>query len=167
MDRYTGGLRESSALLVVWITFVGHFYVSFCQSSCFAWFWVCILVYLRVLPCVLMDLLDRMDSSKEAYGLVDITTLGWHPLAFWPSRSLLCVCRWEGLLDFKSEKCGLSSGQGLAPSLLHLGVSVHRAQTPAFQPESHLSPASLYLEVWVQPGWSDFHFHLKVYFLKV
>ena len=24
----------------------------------------------------------RMDSSKEAYELVDITTLGWHPLPF-------------------------------------------------------------------------------------
>ena len=93
-----------------------------------------------------MDLLDRMDSSKEASELVDITTLGWHPLPFELQEAFLCVCRWEGLLDFKNEKCGLSSGQGLAPSLLHLEVSVHRAQTPASQPETHLSPASLYLE---------------------
>ena len=77
-----------------------------------------------------------------------LTSLLWGgtPSLFELQEAFLCVCRWEGLLDFKNEKCGLSSGQGLAPSLLHLEVSVHRAQTPASQPETHLSPASLYLE---------------------
>ena len=44
VNRHTGwAQRESRALVVVWITFMGHFFrVFFGQSSCFAWFWVCI-----------------------------------------------------------------------------------------------------------------------------
>ena len=43
VNRHTGELRESHALLVVWIAYMGHlFWVSVGRSSCFAWFWVCI-----------------------------------------------------------------------------------------------------------------------------
>lgn len=93
--------------------------------------------------------------------------MGWLTSLLWggaPSLSdlqeaFLCVCRRKALLDFK--KCGLSSGPGLAPSLLPLGVSVHRAQTPASQPETHLSLASLYLEVEFSHGEVTFTFILK------
>ena len=41
VDRHTGGFTESCTLLVVWITFMGHFFqVSSDGLSCFAWFWV-------------------------------------------------------------------------------------------------------------------------------
>ena len=39
VDRQTGRLRESHALVIAWITYMGHFFqVSFGQSFCFAWF---------------------------------------------------------------------------------------------------------------------------------
>ena len=55
------------------------------------------------------------------------------------------MCSQEGLLDFENEDYVafyLLSGQSSAPPPLHLGVSVHRGQTPAVQPGAHLSPAS-------------------------
>ena len=57
------------------------------QSSCFAWFWACV-------GCISgsshghMCLLAKMDSSKEAYGKVDITYSEVTPTLFWPPRSL-------------------------------------------------------------------------------
>ena len=57
------------------------------RSSCFAWFWACVGCISgssRVHTC----LLAKMDSSKEAYGKVDITYSKVAPTLFWPPRSL-------------------------------------------------------------------------------
>ena len=60
------------------------------------------------------------------------------------------MCSWGGFLDLKNEEYVVSyllSGQGSAPPpacyYLHLGVSVHRRQTPAAQSGAQLSPASM------------------------
>ena len=92
-----------------------------------------------------------------------LTSLLWGdaPSHFDLQEAFLCMCRRKALLDFKNKKCGLSSGHGLAPSLLPLGVSVHRAQTLASEPETHLSLASLYLEVEFSHGEVTFTFILK------
>ena len=57
------------------------------QSSCFAWFWACV-GCISGSSHVHMRLLAKMDSSKEAYGKVDITYSEVAPTLFWPPRSL-------------------------------------------------------------------------------
>ena len=46
------------------------------------------LVYLRILPCVYMPLLAKVDSSEEECGKVDIAYYRVVALPFWPPRSL-------------------------------------------------------------------------------
>ena len=60
------------------------------------------------------------------------------------------MCSWGGFLDLKNEEYVVSyllSGQGSASPpacyYLHLGVSVHRRQTPAAPCGAPLSPASV------------------------
>ena len=56
------------------------------------------------------------------------------------------MCSREGLLDLKNEKYVVSIFYLGRAQLLsrsgYFGVSVHREQAPAAQPEAHLSPAS-------------------------
>ena len=134
MDRYTHGLRESSPFMVVYMTYRGissrfslasHLPLTVSEH----------LVYLKILPCVHMHLLAKMNSTEEISGWVDFT-LGCSPLLFWPSRIFIV------------GKVSLTSGlevysvlsffwAGLCLSHFHLGV-----QTPAGQPGAHLFPAS-------------------------
>ena len=55
-------------------------------------------VYLRLLPCVHMHVLAKMDSSEEACGSIDITP-------FLTSKEPFCLYSQEDLLDLKNEKC--------------------------------------------------------------
>ena len=67
--------------------------------------------------------------------------MGWGPLPFDLQRAFLHMRSQEGLLALKNEKYVVSSWHGSAPLPLHLGVSIHRGQTPAIQPRAHLFPA--------------------------
>ena len=81
--------------------------------------------------------------------------------------AFLRMYRQEGLLDLKNENYVVFifyPGRAQLLSCLHLGVSVHRGQTPAVQPGARLSPASMLLWFglqalrWPQPpvcplGW--------------
>ena len=59
--------RESHALMVVWIAYMGHF--LFPLASHLAWPGSeSVSVHLRVLPWVRGHLLAKMGSSEEAYG---------------------------------------------------------------------------------------------------
>ena len=58
------------------------------------------------------------------------------------------MCSWEGLLDLESEEYVVSfiwPWLRLSSLLhcVHLGVSIHRGQTPAAQPGAHLSLVSV------------------------
>ena len=81
-------------------------------------------------------------------GRLTSPTMGWRPLPFWPPGAFLRNCSREGLLDLENEEHVVSLSfiwAELSSSLLlaiHLGVPVHRGQTPAAQPGAHLSPAS-------------------------
>ena len=88
-------------------------------------------------------LLAKIDSSKEAYGKVDITYYGVAPPPFDVRGDFLHMCGWEDLLDFKNEECvvfDLLFGRTSASPPSCFGVSVHRGGTPAAQPGTHLSP---------------------------
>ena len=50
------------------------------------------LVYVRVLPCVCVDLSAKMDSSKEAYGQVDITYYEVTLPPFLTFKEPFCAC---------------------------------------------------------------------------
>ena len=136
-----GSERESRALVVVWIAFMGHFFqVSFGQSSCFAW---SVLGISQGAPtCV--HLSTRTDSSKEAQGWVGITYCGEASFSLFDLQgAFLRMCSQKGLLDFKNEECVvfyLLSGAG--PSLLSRscchGASVHRKWIPAVHPGAYL-----------------------------
>lgn len=81
-DRHTGRLRESSTLVVVWITFMGHcFQISFGQSFRFAWFWRSgyISGSSHVLTCISWP---RWILVEEAYGSLTSITMRWCPLPF-------------------------------------------------------------------------------------
>ena len=78
MDRYTHGLRESRLFMVVYMTYRGissrfslasHLPLTVSEH----------LVYLKILTCVHMHLLAKMNSSEENSGRVDFT-LGWSTL---------------------------------------------------------------------------------------
>ena len=65
---HRGGLRESRTLMVVDISYVGHFSLIFFGdhfdlpgSSPY-------LIYLRILLCAHVHLLTKMDSIQETYG---------------------------------------------------------------------------------------------------
>ena len=62
-------------------------------------------MYLGVLPGVHTYLLAKTDSSKEAYGKVDITYYGVTPPSFDVQGDFLHMCGWEDLLDFKNKEC--------------------------------------------------------------
>ena len=91
----------------------------------------------------LMRVLAKMDSTKEAYGHVDVTPFLISKKPFWSSIVRRSPWPW------KWEIWGLLPGQGLASPPLHLGMSVHRGQAPAVQPGTQLSPASIVRVVFV------------------
>ena len=78
--------------------------------------------------------------------------MGWHPPPFLASEEPFCsfVVRKASLTSRMGNMwfLYLLSGQDSAPpcpcQYLYLGVSVHRGQTSATQPEAHLSPASIW-----------------------
>ena len=90
------------------------------QSSCFARFWACI-GCISGSSHVHTHLLAKMDSSKEAYGKVDITYSEVAPTLFWPPRSL-SVHVWLGRSPrlWNWGVCGLLSliWAGLSSSLV-------------------------------------------------
>lgn len=106
------------------------------------------LAYPTDLPCVFTHLLDKMDSRKETYGQTDIMYYGETPPPTpFDLRGAFCACVVRKVSDFENEKYmvyQLYSGQGSdSPSsccCLHLGISAHKEQTPAAQPQVHLSP---------------------------
>ena len=66
LARHSREPKENHALVVVWITYMGHFFrVSFSQSSCFAWFRVHI-CFISGSSHVCGHLLAKMDSREEA-----------------------------------------------------------------------------------------------------
>ena len=131
VDRHTGRLRERESHPC---GILNHLYgafllVSFGQSSSFAWFWVHVW-FISGFPRVCAHLLVRIDSSEEAYGLIDIT-------CFLTSKEHFCECivDWKGLLDVENKKeihsLYFSSGQGSTFPLFLLFWS--RGQTPDAQ----------------------------------
>ena len=96
------------------------------------------MVYFGVLQYVHAYLSAKLDSSEEAYEKVDIIPL-------LTSKGLISQ---EGLLDLGTGEYVffyLLSGQAqplLLFYILHLGVWVHREQTPAVHPGARLSPVS-------------------------
>ena len=136
--------RESRALTVVWIIFMGHFFwVSFDQSSCFVWFWVHIW-YISGSSHVCA----RTSLSQDRF-LQRGLWVGWHHSPFNLQETFLCMGNRESLFGLKNEKYVVSVFYlGRAQHLLlsscsfHLGVSVCREQTPVLQPGARLSPAS-------------------------
>lgn len=112
------------------------------------------LVYLRVLPCVHVHLLTKMDSREEACGYLDITYYEMMPYLFLTSKETFSACVVREV-SLTLEICGLPSLTWAEPSLLHhpdfmeflllwsfcyYGVSACREET--VQPGTHLSPAS-------------------------
>ena len=109
-------------------------------------------MYLWVLPGMHAYLLAKVDSSKEAYGKVDITYYGVAPPPFDVRGDFLHMCGWEDPLDFKKEECvvfdllsgrtqllrppvleSLSTGEEL--QLLSLGLICLLASSPAGCPK--------------------------------
>lgn len=104
------------------------------------------LAYPTDFPCVFTHLLDKMDSCKEAYGQIDVTYYGETPPPLLTFEEPFCARVVRKVSDFENEEYmvyQLYSGQGSdTPSscyCLHLGVSAHKEQTPAAQPQAHLS----------------------------
>ena len=147
MNRLTWADSENHALEVVWITYMGRFFqVSSGQSYYFAWFWDCIWFNSRSSPVWVYISQPRWILVKRPMGRLTSSTLGWFPLLFGPLGAFLCTCCWEHLLDLRIRNMWSLSGQGSGPPhfcyYFHLGVSVHRGQTPAAQLGAHLSPVS-------------------------
>ena len=112
------GLRESQTLVAVQITFMGHFFwVSFGQSSCSAWFWVCI-------QCISGSSHVCTHISWPRWILAKRPMGSWYHLLWGGASSLsdlqrvfLPVCSLGGLLNFKNQESAvfyLLSGQGPA-----------------------------------------------------
>ena len=99
------------------------------------------MVYLRILPCIPEHLSAKMDSTKEAYGLVGLASF-----PFWPPRNFLV-----GRVSLTLRIRNLWSLIWAGPSLLlqlscywHFGVSVHKEWTypPYLWVGGHLPPAT-------------------------
>ena len=70
-----------------------HFYGAFLPGFLWPIILLCLvvslyLVYLRVLPCVRVHLLAKMDSSEGAHGRLTSLTMGASASLFEPPRSL-------------------------------------------------------------------------------
>ena len=92
---HTGRLRERYTLVVAWSTYMGHFFwVSFGQSSCFAWFWVRICL---------------ISGSSHVHTRISEEACGRFPsLPFERLQgAFLRMCSWKGLLLTLREICGL------------------------------------------------------------
>ena len=76
------------------------------------------LVYLRVLLCVHVHLLTKMDSREEACGYLDITYYEVMPYLFLTSKETFCACVVREVC-LTLEICGLPSLTWAEPSLLH------------------------------------------------
>ena len=73
MDIHTGGLREEVMPLRQFESLIWGISSGFPLDNHHASPDLCpYLVYLRVLPCVHVHLLAKMESSEKAYGQVDI-----------------------------------------------------------------------------------------------
>ena len=108
MDTHWRTQRESHTLMVVWITFMGHFFqVSFGQSFCFACFWVCIW-FISGFCHLCVHLSSSWTPVKRPVGRFRITLLLTSFLIFLVRKISL---NWEW------ELCGLLSGQDPAYSL--------------------------------------------------
>lgn len=105
MWTHTGGLRESHALVVVWIAFMGPFFqVSFGRLFCFACFGVGIW-FLSGFSHLCTHLTSSWIPAKRPVGRLS----SWSPLWFSSRKCLLDLRTWE--------ICGLLFGQDPAYSL--------------------------------------------------
>lgn len=128
-----------SGLMVVRITFMGHFFwISFGQSICLVL--SPHLVYFRVLPCVYVHLLAKMDSSKEVYGYVALSTAFPHTCVvekifltsrirnIWPFISFLARAQhffWSSFWSICPQ--GTNAGCSVrCPSVLYLSPGMGR-----------------------------------------
>ena len=91
MDRHTGKLREScphgSLNLLYGVFLLDPLWPIILLSLVLSPY----VVYLKVLPCAHLHLSARMDSSKEAYGYVDITYYGVAPSPFLILKESFCA----------------------------------------------------------------------------
>ena len=137
-------LRESPTLLVVWITFMGHFFwVSFDWSSWFAWFWVCVW-YPSGSSTWVYTSFSQDGIQQSGLWVVASLTVRWCPSP-WTSKEPFgtCIVR-EASLTLRMRNMWsvisyLVRAQPLLSSCFY-GVSVHEGET--VQPGVHLSPAS-------------------------
>ena len=136
VDRHTHGLRERGIESHPWDSLI-YCYGAFLWG--FLWPIIVIflalslyLVYLRILPCMFVHLLAKMNSSEEAYG-------SWHHLVWGDVPSLFDL---QGLLRMCMGEVSLTSRMrnmwsfisylGRAqppPSSCYYGVFVHRGET--------------------------------------
>ena len=87
---YTHGWaqRQNPTLMVVWITYMGHFFPVFSgQSSCFAWFCVWYISESSTCAC----------ASLNQFGFWQKDL--WYQSPFCSPRTFLCMYSWEALLD--------------------------------------------------------------------
>ena len=141
MDRHMNRLERellSHTLVAVWITFMGHFFwISFGQSLCVAWFWVCIW-YISGTSHVCM--LTEMDSSKLTSLTKRLHTpllISKEPLWTFVVRDVFLTLRMRNMWSLSLIWAGLSSS--LAPTISEY---VSTKEKPAVHPGAHLAPAS-------------------------
>ena len=139
IDTWVGS--ESHAPMVVWFTYMGHFFwVSFGQSSCFAWFWVCIW-YMAVLShvCVCFSW-PIWILAKKPMGRLTLLTMRWHPLPFDFWGAFLHMYSWKFSLSSRMRNtwslsfiwAGLSSS--FAPAVLEYLSTGDNSSCPAWGP---------------------------------
>ena len=93
VDTQGRAQRESHALVVVWITCIGHFFrVSSGQSSCFAWLWVRIWFILGSSPVRVGISQPRWILARRPMGRLTSPAMGWCPPPFLTPEEPFCAC---------------------------------------------------------------------------
>ena len=88
---------------------MGHFFLGFLWTIILFYLTRSLyLVYLKVLPCVCIHPLGKMDPREEAYGQVDITYSGVVTPPFLTPKEHFCTCVGrKAFLTLRMRKCGL------------------------------------------------------------
>ena len=88
---------------------MGHFFLGFLWTIILFYLTQSLyLVYLKVLPCVCIHPLGKMDPREEAYGQVDITYSGVVTPPFLTPKEHFCTCVGrKAFLTLRMRKCGL------------------------------------------------------------
>ena len=135
---------ECCALMIVWISFMGHFFwASFGQSFWLSWFWIPYLLYLMILPCVHMHL--SQDGFQQVNLWLILTLLPFQPpcssLVGKVSLTLRLRNMWSSTFYQVRPQFSLN-----CPTIDSSGISVHREWPPPSYPglgwEGHLLPVS-------------------------